>query len=53
MQDFVKKDKIYTEHMDWTDRVEPPGFAVDLYDVLISGSNKSDTRFSDCLMETA
>lgn len=51
IQDIVKKDKLYTEYVDWIERVTPPAFAADLYDVLVAGSDETDTRFSDCLME--
>lgn len=51
VQDIVKKDKIYTEYVKWIERVEPPEFAADLYDVLVSGSDETDTRFADCLTE--
>jgi len=51
VQDIVKKDKVYTEYVKWIERVEPPEFATDLYDVLVSGADEEDTRFADCLTE--
>lgn len=49
VQDIVK-EKTETEYVDWIDRIEPPEYASNFYEVLSDGVDSGE-EFSACLVE--
>ena len=50
VQDIVKEKTAVDEYVDWIDRIEPPEYASNFYEVLSDGT-ESGEEFSACLVE--